>query len=74
MLWLLNDMRTNPEQKERWRALPTAEQWSKLTGFVRDLIAIDNPETRRRKLDQLALAQPQLARRLAASMGLKLAV
>lgn len=65
-------MVANPEEKNRWRLLPTAAEWAEFSRFTRALLAIDDPGTRRRRLEHLSLAKPRLARRLALVIGLTL--
>jgi hypothetical protein len=67
-------MVANPEEKNRWRALPTPEEWSEVTRLARELISLGDPARTRRKLELLALARPRLAARLAAIVGLSLAL
>lgn len=64
----------NPEQENRWRSLPTPEEWSQVTRLARELVRLDDPAKKRRKLELLSLAQPRLAARLAAIIGLTLAL
>lgn len=65
-------MVANPEEKNRWRSLPTGEEWSEVTRLARELVTLDDPVKKRRKLELLSLAQPRLAARLAAVLGLVL--
>ena len=67
-------MMRNPEETNRWRLLPTPEEWKEITRFARELVSLDDPAKKRRRLEQLSLAQPRLAQRLAAIVGLSLAL
>lgn len=66
-------MVANPEVTNRWRLLPTGEEWSEITRFARELCSIEDPARKQRRLEQLALNKPRLAQRLAAIIGLTLA-
>lgn len=67
-------MVANPEEKDRWRSLPTPEEWSEVTRLARELVSLGDPVKKRRKLELLSLAKPRLAARLAAIVGLSLAL
>lgn len=62
----------NPEETQRWRVLPTPEEWQEITRFARELLSLDDPDAKQRRLQQLSLAKPRLAQRLAAIAGLSL--
>lgn len=66
-------MVANPEETHRWRVLPTPEEWQEITRFARELLSLDDG-AKKRRLEQLSLAKPRLASRLAAIAGLSLAV
>jgi hypothetical protein len=65
-------MMANPEVTNRWRVLPTPEEWKEITRFARELLALDEP-TKRKRLEHLSLGKPRLAQRLAQIVGMSLA-
>ena len=67
-------MVANPEESQRWRVLPTPEEWQEITRFARELLCLDDPHAKQQRLQQLSLAKPRLAQRLAAIAGLSLAL
>lgn len=62
-------MQANSHNLPATQILPTAEEWSEISKFTRVLIGMDDPETRRRKLEKLTEGNPRLARRLAQVLG-----
>ena len=54
-----------------WYAKSTPERWQLVTAFARELLALDSPGERRRRLGELGLIDPELAARLAATLGLR---
>ncbi len=54
-----------------WHLLSTPERWHLVTRFSRELCCVESATERRRMLGQVAVVAPELAARLAASLGLK---
>ncbi|HVK73987.1 MAG TPA: hypothetical protein VM734_11740 [Kofleriaceae bacterium] len=61
----------NPMRLPRdWHAMSTREQWLAVTTFARELCRMETPRLQRELLGELALVVPELAVRLAATLGI----